>query len=231
LLEPLERGGGLDAELRHELLSCTAIDGERLRLPTLAIEREHQLPAQPLAKRMRRDEIFELGDDSGVRAELELRLDPQLERVCAQFLQPRDRGLRKRFIEEVGQGRPAPDRERLVQRRHRRSGIAGGEGVASSGEQLLEAMEVELIRLQSDQVRVAACEEDAAPKCPAEPRHANLERLPRGGRWRLAPQLVDQAVDGNGLAGMEKEEDEQSSFLRAPDVEWPTFVPHLERSQ
>jgi hypothetical protein len=29
---------------------------------------------------------------------------------------------------------------------------------------------------------------------------------------------------------MEQEEDEQSSFLRAPDVEWPTFVPHLERS-
>jgi hypothetical protein len=101
LLELLERRTRLDPEFRDEFLSRPAIDVEGFGLATVAIEREHQLCAQPLAKAVCSNEVFELDDDSSVSPEIEFRLDPQLERVYAQFLEPRDRRLRERFIGEV----------------------------------------------------------------------------------------------------------------------------------
>ena len=52
------------------------IDLERLGLTPGAVEREHELAAQPLLKRMLRDEGLELGGQGAVTAELEVRLDP-----------------------------------------------------------------------------------------------------------------------------------------------------------
>ena len=50
----------LEAELLDEQLPSLAVDLERLRLPAGAVEREHELRAQPLAQRVRADEALEL---------------------------------------------------------------------------------------------------------------------------------------------------------------------------
>ena len=69
----------LEAQLLDEQLAALAIDLERLRLPARAVEREHQLGAQPLAQRMSVDERLELGDELRVCADRELRLGPLLD--------------------------------------------------------------------------------------------------------------------------------------------------------
>ena len=71
----------LEAQLLDEKLAALAVHLERLRLPSRAVEREHQLCPQALAQRMRVNERFELRDEIGVRADGELRLGPLLARA------------------------------------------------------------------------------------------------------------------------------------------------------
>jgi hypothetical protein len=51
---------------------------ERLRLPARAIERQHQLPAQPLAQRLLGDQRLQLADQLAVAAAGQIGLDPVL---------------------------------------------------------------------------------------------------------------------------------------------------------
>ena len=53
---------------------------ERLGLASRAVEREHQLAAQPLAQRVLGDQRLELADQLSVAAERELGVDAPLER-------------------------------------------------------------------------------------------------------------------------------------------------------
>ena len=66
-----------------------AVDLERLGLATAAVERKHQLTAQPLAEGVSSDERLQLGDEPRVAAEHELGVDPLLESGHAQLVQPR----------------------------------------------------------------------------------------------------------------------------------------------
>ena len=54
----------------------------------------------------------------------EVGLDPLLERDCAELLEPCDLGLGERLVEEVGERRPAPERERVTERTLGRSGVS-----------------------------------------------------------------------------------------------------------
>ncbi len=56
LLEVAQLLAGLQPELAHEVLTRLAIRGQRVGLPPSAVEREHELTAQPLAQRVLRDE-------------------------------------------------------------------------------------------------------------------------------------------------------------------------------
>ena len=63
------------------------------------------------------DEALQLADDVGVASEREVGLDPLLERVQAQLLQPRDLRLGERLECELVQRRPPPQGKRLAQDR------------------------------------------------------------------------------------------------------------------
>ena len=69
---------------------------QRVGLPAAAVEREHQLAAQALAKRVLRDERLELRHQLVVAAEREVSVDAILERRETQLLQPSDLALRER---------------------------------------------------------------------------------------------------------------------------------------
>ena len=75
-LEALQLLARLDPELVDECAPRRLIDLERLGLTPGSVEREHELAAQPLLKRMLRDKGSELGGQGAVTAELEVRLDP-----------------------------------------------------------------------------------------------------------------------------------------------------------
>src|SRR5205085_12026615 len=65
-LQLLERAAGLDAQLLVEHASGLRVELEGIRLPPGPVEREHQLLAKALPKRMLSDQALELGDQSGL---------------------------------------------------------------------------------------------------------------------------------------------------------------------
>ena len=78
-----------------------AIGLERFGLPAAAVQGEHQLAVEVLAKRLLRYGGLQLRDQISVPAERELGLDPCLESRPAPLLQAGDLGLREPLIGKV----------------------------------------------------------------------------------------------------------------------------------
>ena len=114
LLELSERTPGLDPQLVDECVPAVSVRRERLGLPARAVEREHQLLARPLSERMLGDEGLELTDELAVPPGGEVCVDPLLEAAQVELVQSGDLALGEVRIGELGQGRPAPELERLA---------------------------------------------------------------------------------------------------------------------
>ena len=67
-----------DSELLRERSPCVLVNLQRLGLASRAVQRQHQLGAQALTQWIRRDERFDLADQLGVSAALDLRVDALL---------------------------------------------------------------------------------------------------------------------------------------------------------
>ena len=114
LLELTQLARGIDPELVHERTPSVLIDLERLRLPTRAVEREHQLCTQPLAQRMLANERLQLANERGLAALGEVGFDSVLETGKAQVLETFDLVPSKALVGEVRQRRATPEGERLA---------------------------------------------------------------------------------------------------------------------
>ena len=80
-LELFERRARLDPDLLDERLPPALEDLQRVRLPSAAIEGEHQLGAGTLTERRSGDEGLQLGDELVVAAERQIGVEPILERT------------------------------------------------------------------------------------------------------------------------------------------------------
>ena len=109
LLEPLQRGTGLEAELLAEVVGGPPVGAQRLALPARPVEGEHELTPEPLAQRVLGDQRLELPHHVGRAPEGEVGVEPQLDGAEPELLEPRrlDRG--ERLVGEVRQGRAPPD--------------------------------------------------------------------------------------------------------------------------
>ena len=90
------------------------------------------------------DQLLEFGDDLGVPAERQVRVNPLLEGVQPLLLESRDLGAREAVARHVGERWSAPQPERVVQRPSRRVVVARRACTARHLNQLGEAMHVEL---------------------------------------------------------------------------------------
>ena len=133
---------------------------ERLGLAARAVEREHQLPAQPLTQREPLDERLELGDELRALAELEVGVDPLLERLEPQLLEPADLALGERLEGEVGERRATPERQRLAKLR----GSLGRVRAPRLGDEPLEPAEVEAVGVDLQDVARRPRHEDVRPE-------------------------------------------------------------------
>ena len=109
-LELPERERRLDPERLHERAPRIAIRRECVRLPSRAVEGEHQLGTEALPERVLADQQLELAEELGTRAKSEISLDPLLEGFEPKLLEPSDLGLRPGLVGELGQ-RPASPSE------------------------------------------------------------------------------------------------------------------------
>jgi hypothetical protein len=58
-----------------------------------------------------------------------------------------------------------------------------------------------------------------------------LQQVRRRARRPLAPQLVDQLIRGDDVVGVDKEDGEQRTLLRAAQRQQPVAFPDLERAE
>src|SRR5262249_51539287 len=151
------------------------VGGERIRLPTGPVEREHQLAEQPLAERMRGDRPLELGDELAVASEVELGVDARLDGEQPPLLQPPRLGRDKRLVLEIRERASAPKAERVAENGARPRRIARGGGRAPLLEQLLEAVEVELVRPDPQPVAGRATLDPIRAEQRPEPRDVAVE--------------------------------------------------------
>ena len=141
-------GPGSSPKLLRQPPSTSLVRGEGLGLPAGGVQRDHQLAEQPLPERLLADERFQLRDKLGGAADLQVGRDPVLESEQSTFLQPSRLELRERLVQEVGQGRPAPERERLVQR----FGRGGRISAPCPLDERAETIDVELAVLDAHEV-------------------------------------------------------------------------------
>ena len=141
------------------------------------------------------DQRLELPGDLGVPAAARGR--PR----CARCTQSRRRsssraisGCAKRSVGDVGERRPAPQLERLAQRRRGLPGLAAGELLAPAPQRCLEAVGVE--RRRGRRARRSRRRLTAPARRRARPAAATRRHTPRCARSgaRAFPQLVEHAV-------------------------------------
>ncbi len=125
LFEGSQLGSGLEAKLVGQLLTPAAIGVERLGLSSAAVEREHQLSAQPLTVRVQSDERLELANQSSMMTLHEIRLDTILERCEPGLFQTCDLACRERLVRQIGKRFATPELERRAQQ------FAGARCIAS----------------------------------------------------------------------------------------------------
>ena len=99
----------------RQLLPGLTVRLERLGLTPRSVERQHELDRSRSRSGWRATSVSSSADELGVAAEREVGVDTLLERAEPQLLEPRDLGLGERLVGEVGERRPAPQRERLAE--------------------------------------------------------------------------------------------------------------------
>ena len=160
-----------------------------------AVEHEHQLRSRPLAERLPRDEILELGHEAGVPPERQVGLDPLLDGGEPGILEPRTRVSGERLGAELCERRPAPELECFGEALRRGLRVAGTEQLAPLSNQALEPIEVELALLNPDGVARWLGDQTIGAERLPQLRDIALERLRRRFRRLIAPEVVDKPGD------------------------------------
>jgi len=166
-----------------------------------------------------------------VAAELQVDVDALLDRRQPQLFQPAGLDLGEALVLEVRQGQTAPERERFSQLR----GGAGEIACPTRGARLLpealESVQVQLRGLELQHVAGRPGHELLARQQLAQPGDVPMQRGRRGLRRLVAPELVDQAVGGDDLVGVEQEKREEGAALPASELERTVAIEHLERPE
>jgi hypothetical protein len=153
-LELAQLRARLKAQVLAHAAARVAVGLERLGLPAAAVQREHELSSKALAERVLADEPIEFAGDLPVAPERQVGVHALLEGDEAQLVEPRDLLPCKRLVGEVRQRRAPPQRQPLAQPARRAIGLARGECVLADADRSLEAVHVEILGAEPQQIAV-----------------------------------------------------------------------------
>jgi hypothetical protein len=169
-------------------------------------------------------ERLQLADDVRMATEGEVGVDAPLQRREPQLLESSDRRLGEGFVCEVGECGAAPERERRAELLGRDRRL----GRPRLFEETFESTQVELVRLDLEQIAGRPGEQDLGAKRLAELRHVHLKRVHRSLGRRLAPDLIDEPIAAHDLIRVKKEDRKYSALPRAPKLKWAIALDDLE---
>ena len=110
------------------------------------------------------------------------------------------------------------------------AGIRGGRS-SSLCDELLEANDVELIRLNPEAISGRARLDAIRTKRLAQLRHVHLQRGLSRCRRRLTPQLVDQSVTRHHLIRVQGQDRKHGALSRPADVKRAAVLHNLQRTE
>ena len=184
-------------------------------MPSRSIESEHVLGAKALSQWMLRNERFELAHCGAVAAERELGFEPPLERVQTKVLETGAFRPCERLGCELGQRRPAPERQRLAEPVFRPPGLARVERLPRLRQGGDEAIEIELLRVENEGVAGRARLQGPRGQQLAQVRDVDLHHLL--GRFGHVgpPEVVDDPLERERAVGMEEQQGQERPLLAA----------------
>ena len=137
-----------DAELIDQRRARRSIGRERVGLASGPVQRDDQLPNEPLTGRMPRGKMLELRDHRGGAPEREFGVDSVLGGGQPQLGEPIPLRPSPVLISDLGIRLTSPQRQRLTQSRGGRGRVAGRERVPTLAHKRLELSRVDLGRIQ-----------------------------------------------------------------------------------
>ncbi len=215
-------GDGSIPSSASNVCARAAVDVERVCLPAGSVEGAHQRADEALVKRMGTDERLQLGDELGIAAEREIGVDPPLERSKAGGRELLDVRLGEHVVCEVGERLAPPQTECLSEQSLARLGV----GAVRLGNQPLETEQVELLRLEPDQIaRLLGddCSAFAEPLLSRETWYCSALAAAVGGSPR--PHRFGEAVDRYRSVRREQEQGEQRALLRPAERDQRRLCP------
>ena len=217
----------LESELLDQFEACFLVGAQGIALSAAPIEREHLQVAQTLSPRMAPGERIDLRQDGFVPSELELRVEPQLERRQTELVETAYLDAGRAFEGEVVKRRPAPILERLAQS----CGPLARRQVTGLDDGVLEADRVDVLGVEVDQVPGRSRLDHVASQHAAQAEDAVLDVGVNRFRRTLTPKLVDQAIGRHHLIGVEQQEGENPLLLPATEGQRLPAGMHLERTE
>ena len=219
-LEALELIVRLEPELLGQQPPARAVDLERVRLAAAAVEREHQLAPQTLAQRMLGDAGLELGDDRAVASELDGRLESPLDGLETKLLEAPDLALGEVHERELGEGRAAPEGQCLLERPQRRLRIVLQRAPRLRSKRR-ESVGVDRARRDTQDIaRSLGDDRSVRAEHTSQVGDIPLDGLHGGTRCRVAPERLNQRVDGDNLTPPEHKSGKECALA-------PRGQPHL----
>jgi hypothetical protein len=193
------------------------------------VERPHQLTAQPLAKRLGANERFQFGYELGVATGGKIGLDPALHAFLPLLRQPRDVRLRERLEREVRQRRPSPERQRAARVAAALAGSCSTSAAPSAAWALNRTVSSRSASRWSASTRRAP--DECRRELPPQLRDVHLDGVPGRSRRMLTPEIVDQPVDRDDLAEMEREVGDEHLRFGAAEAQGLAVPSNLERAE
>ena len=230
-LELLQRRPRLEAELLDQRPAPSLKRVQRVGLPAAAIQRQHQLAAQPLSEHVLGDQRLELRHQLEMAAGRQVGVDPILQRRQPQLLQTGDLALRERLAPQIGQRLPPPQRQRITQPGRAITGILAR---TRPLDQQLKPRHVDLIRRRAQQIPRRPRPDPLSPQQLAQRRHMPMQRVLRATRRILTPQRLNQLRARDHLTTTQHQQRQQRTLLRtrrgqiAPAIENPQRTKQLE---
>ena len=226
---------GVGAQLVGQDPTPLAEDGERVTRPPAAVQRANEQCPEVLVQRRSGDEVAQLPHERGMPTQRQVRLHPGADGRQPRLLECLQVGQEPGLTDEVGQRRPAPQAEGLVQ---------GGDGGLGSTlaqrrrpgiHELPEPEQVQLVGGDGHEVAGVPSEDGpwrAAPvQRAAQAGDVHLQRVADALGDLVPPHHVDQPVGRHGAAGCQQERGEHEPLLAPAEVHRLAADPHLQGPQ
>jgi hypothetical protein len=231
----------VDAQLVGQAPAQRVVNTQRVGLPPVAVQPQHEQAVQPLPERVGGHQSVQVGHRLAVPAQLQLQLQPILDRTQPQVVQPGPLRTRPLGVADIGQRRSAPQPERLVipgQHGRQVTGqeVTGPDGGARPAHQTLEPVRVHRLGRNGQLIPRSTGHQDIAAHAGRHQRaaqlgHPSLQGVTGVDRRIGAPQRIGQGVGRDHPARCQGQPGQQRPHRRGQHGRCSTRGLHLDRPE